>query len=396
MPAAIDGLRVLTFSDWYTPAASGGAERAAWQVNRRLGAAGAQLTVVGATHGPPHDDAGVQVRDVRGYDLSRLAGGYLAPAPGAFKAAWLAYRELRPHVLHTSTIHYTGCIAAAHIAAKTGTPLVVTAQLGSLDHIASPIRQLASAYERVIGGYILRRASRVLAVSESARDHVVGLGAAPTRVTIVPNGVDHTRFARAPLTASEDPLVLAVGRLTANKGPDLLVEAAGQLGLTHDVRVSFLGDGPMRQALEARAAALELGRVRFEGQVDDVDRWMDDAEIVVRASYTEGLALAIIESMAAGRCNVVSDIPPNLELITDGQNGLTFRSGDAADLARVLRRALDDHGLRERVARRAQLDSQPLTWDNMAAMHARAMLDCVEPINPIGPYPRRVGEHRRS
>jgi glycosyltransferase involved in cell wall biosynthesis len=379
MPESVRGLRILGFSDWYTPSASGGAERATWQIYRRLGAAGAEVRVVGATHGPPHDDPGVTVDDVRGYDLSNIAGGYLAPAPGAFRAGWRAYRELRPHVLHVSTIHYTGCIAAARIAARTGTPLVVTVQLGPLDHIASPIRQMASAYERVVGGYILRRASRVLAVSEAARAHAIALGAAPGITTIAPNGVDHERFGRPPLEAGDDPLVVAVGRLTANKGPDLLVEAAARLAPTHRFRVSLLGDGPMRSTLEARAAALGLDRLRFEGQVPNVDERLGDAEIVVRASYTEGLALAVIEAMAAGRCNVVSDIPPNLELITDGENGLTFRSGDAADLARALGRAIQDPALRERVARRAQLDAQPLTWDNMAAHHADAMLWCVGP-----------------
>ena len=64
----------------------------AWQVYRRLGAAGAHVRVVSAAHGAPHDDPNVEVDVVRGLDLSGLAGGYLAPAPGAFRAAWRAFR----------------------------------------------------------------------------------------------------------------------------------------------------------------------------------------------------------------------------------------------------------------------------------------------------------------
>ena len=157
----------------------------------------------------------------------------------------------------------------------------------------------------------------------------------------------------APLTAADTPLVIAVGRLTSNKGPDLLVEAAGQLASKVAFRVAFLGDGPMRGQLEARTRELGVHEiVSFAGQVHDVPARMAEADIVIRASYTEGLALAVIEGMAAGRCNIVSDIPPNLELITDGDNGLTFRAGDAADLARALRLAIEDPASRERGPRR--------------------------------------------
>lgn len=376
VPAEIDGLRVLAFCDWYSPAASGGAERAAWEVYRRLGAAGAAVRVVSAAHGPPHRDPGVAVDVIRGLDLSSIVGGYLAPAPAAFPAARRAAAEHRPDVVHANTIHYTGSIAAAWVAARRGLPLVVTAQLGSLDHLPGATQRLAAAYERVVGGYIFRRATHVLAVSRSAGDHAVHLGARPEQVSLAPNGADHARFTMAPLSAGDDPLVVVVGRLTANKGPDLVVEAAGRLAAAGErFRLAFVGDGPMRRSLEERSDALGLrDRVEFAGQVADVERWMERAEIVVRASYTEGLALAVIEGMVAGRCNVVSDIPPNLELIRDGHNGLTFRSGDAADLARVLQASLRDPASRERLGRQAHADAQPYTWDNMAALHARAFL----------------------
>lgn len=379
MPEAIAGVRVLAFCDWYTPMASGGAERAAWEVYRRLGVAGARIQVVSAAHGPPHRDPGVEVRTVRALDLSAVAGGYLAPAPAVFAAGRRAMAALRPHAVHVNTIHYTGCIAGARIAARTGLPLVVTCQLGPLDHLPGATRRLATAYERVVGRYILRRAARVLAVSDAAAGHAVALGARPDVVSKAPNGADHDRFDVAPLSAGPEPLVIAVGRLTTNKGPDLLVEAAGVLAEEgHRFRLAFVGDGPLRPRLEGRARTLGLAdRVDFTGQVPDVERWMEKAEIVVRASYTEGLALAVLEGMAAGRCNVVSDIPANRELISNGQNGLTFRAGDAADLTRVLRTAIADGSLRERLGMRARADAAPFTWDNMAALHAEALLSAI-------------------
>jgi glycosyltransferase involved in cell wall biosynthesis len=370
----VAGLRVLGFCDWYTPEASGGAERAAWEIYRRLGAAGAAVSVVSVVHGTPHDDSGVTVHGVRGVNLTRFLGAYAAPAPGAFSAAAKEVGRVGPHVLHANTIHYTGCIAAARLARRTGIPLVVTAQLGPLGHLPWRARIPGLLWERTAGRYILRRAARVLAVSEAARAHVIGLGAHAERTSLAPNGVDHDRFRTRPIVAGPRPTVAAVGRLIPNKGPDLLLEAAHRLageGLAFDV--VFVGDGPMRPSLEERTATRGLnGRVRFVGHVADVAAWLRKAEIVVRASYTEGMPLAVLEAMAAGRCNVVSDIAANRELIADGITGLTFHCGDADDLARALRRAIVDPVERGALAEAAQRASSAYSWERTAAIHAAA------------------------
>jgi glycosyltransferase involved in cell wall biosynthesis len=377
--ADVAGMRILGFCDWYTPLASGGAERAAWEIYRRLGAAGADVRVVSATHGPPHEDPGVSVREVRGLDLTKLIGGYFAPSPGSFPAARRELAAQRSQVLHANTIHHTGSAAAAWISRRTGVPLVVTAQLGSLDHMPARARVPGNAYERTVGAFVLRRASRVLAVSEAVREHVIARGADPERVSVAPNGVDHERFGMQPITPSGAPGVVAIGRLTDNKGPDLLVEAAGMLAAEGlEFSVTFVGDGPMRTSLTERVRELGVqDKVRFAGQVSDVEAWLERSQIVVRPSYTEGLALAILEAMAAGRCNVVSDIPPNRELIDDGRTGLTFRSGDAADLAETLRRVIAEPQLRAELARAAQTASAAYTWERMAALHADAFSEVV-------------------
>jgi glycosyltransferase involved in cell wall biosynthesis len=376
MPEGIEGLRVLAFADWYTPDASGGAERAAWETYRRLGAAGAHVHVVSAAHGTPHDDPNVDVTSIASYDLSKVAGGYFAPAPAAFGVTRRLVREFEPDVSLACTIHYTGCLAAARTKVTSDIPLAVTAQLGALDHLPPLTRVVGGAYEHTIGRYILRRADAVLAVSESVRAHVIGLGANAARVSVAPNGVDHGRFGLPPVTAGDDPLIVSVGRLLTNKGSHLLVEAVGELRRSGvDCRVALVGDGPLRATLEARANELGVAdRIQFVGHVRDPEAWLAKAAVVVRASYTEGLSLAVIEAMAAGRCNIVSDIAPNRELIKDGSNGLLFSCGDAIDLARAIRAAVTDGDLRERLARQAQADSQQYTWDRMAVLHAEALL----------------------
>ena len=115
-------------------------------------------------------------------------------------------------------------------------------------------------------------------------------------------------------------------------------------------RIGFCGDGPFRASLEERVRDRGLGdRIAFHGHVADVECWLSRADIVVRPSFSEGLPLAVLEAMSAGRLNIVSDLAPNQELITDGVTGLTFRVGDTSDLARQAERAIVDPALRIRL-----------------------------------------------
>jgi len=376
MPPALRGLRVLGACDNYTADSSGGAEKAAHEIYRRLGAAGGDLRVLSVPHGPPYDDEGVRVVVARGLDLSRLVGGYLGVSPETFVLAGRERRSFEPQALHANTIHYNASIALARLAARHRLPLVLTAQVGPMNELPFTTRMSAGAYERTVGRYIVKRSTRVLAVSETVRAHMIDLGADPERVTVVENGVDHDRFASAPLGVSADPLVLSVGRLVDNKGPQLLVEAAVLLAARGRCpRICFLGDGPLRDGLERRVADAGIAdRVRFEGQVRDVERWMAEGDIVVRPSFTEGLPLAVLEAMSAGRCNIVSDIPPNRELIEDGANGLTFLAGDAAHLADRLALAVGDGPLRLRLAAAGREASLGRSWDRMAVETAEVLV----------------------
>ena len=371
------GLRVLGSCDNYTPSSSGGAEKAAHELYRRWGASGAHLRVVSVPHGVPYDDPGVHVVTARGLDLSRLVGGYLGVSPETFRVANRESRSFEPQVLHTNTIHYNGSIAMARLSAKHGLPFVLTAQLGPTNEMPFMTRTLGGAYDKSVGRYIVRRATRVLAVSATVREHIISIGASPERVMVVENGVDHERFACAPLQPNADPLVLSVGRIVENKGPQLLVDAAIALHRrAHPIRVGFLGDGPLRPELQQRVDDAGLhDQIVFHGQVSDVERWLGKADIVVRPSFTEGLPLAVLEAMSAGRLNVVSDIAPNRELIEDGVNGLTFRTGDAGSLADALVRATADSASRLRWAAAGRESSLTRSWDRMAADTAGVLVD---------------------
>lgn len=365
--------------DNYTPESSGGAEKAAHELYLRWGAAGADVRVVSVPHGQVYSDPGVSVEAAKGVDLSSIVGGYVAWSPDSFRVANRLFKQFRPQALHANTIHYNASIAVARIARRSGLPFILTAQLGSTKEMPLKARVSGGAYDRTVGRYIVRRATRILAVSHSVAEHMVSIGADPNRIRVVENGVDHERFDCPDLTADVEPLVLAVGRIVDNKGPHLLVEAVKLLAAKgRIVHVGFLGDGPMRQRLEHEVAEAGLeSSIRFHGQVRDVEAWLARAAIVVRPSFTEGLPLAVLEAMSAGRCNIVSDIRPNLELIEHDVNGLVFRAGDAHDLADKIWDVVSDPDRRVRLAAAGRAASRSRSWDRMAAETAQELLEGV-------------------
>jgi glycosyltransferase involved in cell wall biosynthesis len=366
-------LRVLGFCDYFSGANGGGAERVALETYRRLAERGVDVTVltVDPHAGDGHRDVdGVRVASCGGRDLTRRIGAQMTLAPSVFRAAHQLVLQTRPDVLHVHGLHFQSGLAGALASRRSPAPLVTTVHVADMGTLPAVARTAAAAYERTAGRFILRRSRRVIAVSGSVASHVLRRGAAPGSVSVIPNGVDHAVF-RPTRGQTEDGrpfTMMFVGRLVANKGPDVFIDACREL-VANGVRVRALvvGDGPLRRTLEAAVRSMGLARiVTFTGHVDDVARLLGEADVLVRPSLTEGMPLAVLEAMAAGVCVVATAVPGNTDLIEDGVNGLLFRAGDARDLAARVLRLVDRPDMRSRLARTASERVATYTWARTA------------------------------
>jgi len=371
----VRGLRVLAFCDYFGTDSCGGAERVATEVYRRLAAWGAEVTVIAAT--PPGRASapelpGVQHIAVPGVDLSRRLGAQVVISRKLLGETFRAGSRVRPHVLHTHSLHFQGSLAAAVWQRARGVPLVTTAHIGGLDDLAPAVRTATALYERTAGRFVLRRSQRAVAVSASVAGHLERLGMPLERITVVQNGVDHDRFhPGVPPSSTAPPLVLFVGRLIANKGPDVLVEA---LTILSDKGVAFraelIGDGPMKSDLQSIVRHRRLGpRVSFAGALEDVAERFRQAAVLVRPSFSEGMPLVLLEAMATSVCVIASDIPGNSDLVAHGTNGMLFEAGNAHRLAERLREVLEDGALRQRLASAGLRDSLAHSWDVCASAY---------------------------
>ena len=193
-------------------------------------------------------------------------------------------------------------------------------------------------------------------------DRVAGRFVDQYKIVVIHNGCDVRRFnphhpapagMRQALGFGEtDPILVVIGRLEPQKGHRVLLESLPAVRRAFPgVRVVCLGEGALRRELERRVTESGLtDAVRFVGQQPNVADWLALADATVLPSFYEGLPLAAIESLAAGRPMVATAVDGTPEVVVDGSTGLTVPPGDAAALARAICRLLSDRWLGEKLA----------------------------------------------
>jgi phosphatidylinositol alpha-mannosyltransferase len=181
-------------------------------------------------------------------------------------------------------------------------------------HAKLPDTVMSRTIERVITPYtksILKYLDAYTAVSTAATEYAKELTDAP--ITIVPNGIDLSKYTHGDVIKPERKSVLYVGRLEKRKGVVYLLRAFRQVQLLHpDVCLDIVGDGPDRAKLEKLVRELELKRVVFHGRVDDDEkiRMLHAATVFCSpARYGESFGIVLLEAMAAGTPIVAGDNP---------------------------------------------------------------------------------------
>jgi len=153
-----------------------------------------------------------------------------------------------------------------------------------------------------------------------------------------------------------ETLVGTITRLHESKGNEYLVEAARRvLDARPATRFVLLGEGPLRPALDAQAAALGLGdRFVFGGFVKDVARALWAFDIAAFPSLWEGTPLTVFETMAAGRPIVATDADGLMDVLTAGRDAVIVPRRNAAALADALVSLIDDPAARARLGAAAR------------------------------------------
>ena len=222
-----------------------------------------------------------------------------------------------------------------------------------------------TAMQKRVQRYACQFADRILVNADAVKDWLVNDGYDPSRIAVIPNGVDLGRFDAAPeperlrreLGLPDDtPLIAVVSRLTRLKGLEYFLEAAAAIGArvpaarflvvgeTSPMDRSYLGE--LQQYAERLGVA---GRVIFTGLRTDVPALLASVNVSVMPSLNEALSNVLLESMAAGAPTVATRVGGTPEAVIDGQTGLLVPPADAEALATAIIRLLSDIPLATRL-----------------------------------------------
>ena len=218
-----------------------------------------------------------------------------------------------------------------------------------------------------------RRVDGVIAISQSIADLLVAAAVDRQKLRVIPSGIDARRYAdraRPAQRTNGATVVGCVGVLEERKGQRFLLEAAAKLkseGLKLQYRIA--GTGSLRRQLERDTARLGLrDDVQFLGFVPDTTGFLAAIDLFVMPSLFEGLGVAALEAMAAGKPVIASRMGGLAESVVDGVTGLLVRPGDGAALADAIEKlvreparaaAMGNQG-RERVAQHFTLEQMAL------------------------------------
>ncbi|MEM2882389.1 MAG: glycosyltransferase family 4 protein [Candidatus Bathyarchaeia archaeon] len=226
------------------------------------------------------------------------------------------------------------------------------------------------------GGYI---ADRITTVSNHMKNELNWLYNVPLdKIEVVPNGIDPSlfklnvdpgrikeRYGIHPLA----PLIIFVGRMEYQKGPDLLLEAIPKvLGNRWDAKFIFIGDGGMRNYLEGRANELGVGHaVKFLGFVPHPQylEILNSCDIVCLPSRNEPFGMTLLEAWAAGRPIVATDVGGFGENIDNFNNGVKVYTNPES-VAWGINYLLNSPEAMKRISERGEEKVRNFSWENVA------------------------------
>src|ERR1700694_75396 len=350
-----------------------------WDLEKRLQAPEEKITAERSPFGWRREENGVQ---------------------SIYIPTWLRYRRVswnpavkrycRARLQNFDIVHIFGLYdllgpAVAAVSRKRGLPYVVE-PIGMFVPIVRSL-WLKQLYHAVWGKRLLEGASAVIATSEQEIEELASGGVYRTRVVlrrargeVPPAWPERGTFRKALNISREQKLVLFLGRLSAKKSPDLLLQAFAELSgrsTGTPMRLVFAGpdEGGVKSELEQMATQLGVrSKVQFVGPIFGDTKWAAyrDADVFVLPSQNENFGNTAAEAVAAGTPVIVTEqcgIAPRLV----DEAGLVVRH-DRAALSRALERILREAELRARLAAGCAVVTSRLGWEepvrDMEALYA--------------------------
>jgi glycosyltransferase involved in cell wall biosynthesis len=261
--------------------------------------------------------------------------------------------ELRPRILLSAGNHFhTPAVNAIGQVSRETAPRLIGRVSNALPRFSWwPTKLPNSIIKRVHARRRYQVMDRLIAVSgQVRRDLQTQLLLDPSKITVIPNGIDVAeveRLGREPMNhewfdAGQPPVIVGSGRLTHQKGFDVLLRAFSRARARSPMRLIILGKGPEQGRLQALAEHLGIDSdIQLKGHVDNPLPYLRRAAVFVLPSRWEGLSNALLEALASGTPMVATRCTGSTELLDNGRYGSLVNVGDVEALAESIVDALE-------------------------------------------------------
>jgi glycosyltransferase involved in cell wall biosynthesis len=364
-------MRIAMIGQKGIPATYGGIERHVEEIGFRLAERGHEVDVFSRLYYSHQKGMyrGVRIRRLPSINTKHLD----AITHCALSTAWSMLS--RYDIVH---FHALGPSVFAGMPRLTGARTVVTVH--GLDWERGKWGKLASWFLRKCEIPAIRFPDRTIVVSRTLRDYFARKHGSDT--VLIPNGANAgvhrpmNKLKRYGL--DQHRYILFVGRLVPEKGCHHLLEAFRRLDT--DARLVMAGGSSFSDGYVESLEKIRGGdeRIVMLGYVygDILDELWSNAYLVVQPSILEGLSISLIEAISHGKCVLASDIPENLEVISDC--AVTFQARDVDDLRDKLRHLLAHPGEVADVAQRCRLHAErQYSWNRIVEATEAVYLDLI-------------------
>jgi glycosyltransferase involved in cell wall biosynthesis len=350
----------------YYPPHIGGIEYVAEQVAQEFVRAGHEVTVLTSSLG---GQAGTTAK--KGVRIVRMRAFDFAHTPFMLALPFRLLSLHRENVIHLHLSHVSVEMTVFLIAKLRRLPYVAHYHMDV--EPSGSFGWLYRAYKRLLLPKVVRRARRVIALSEEQRDVLVTrYKVPPHHVIIIPNGVGEEYFIVGDRRLHTPRRLLYVGRFAKQKNLGRLLRSIPLLKLPTEVHL--VGDGEEAGQLQLLVKELGLQNVRFEGAQDaaGVRAAYLAADVFVMTSDREGMPLALLEAAAAGLPVVASRVQGLREFVRD--NGMLAEPSPEA-FAAALNKLLPDKKEMARLSRASREWASRHTWPLIAAQIGKVLED---------------------
>ncbi|GBU24325.1 glycosyl transferase [Fibrobacteria bacterium R8-3-H12] len=207
------------------------------------------------------------------------------------------------------------------------------------------------------------------AVSPSAKKELCELGIAKEKISVIYNGTEN-EYLDVEKVRDKSLYFLWLGRFRKYKGVWVAFEAFRIFSKKHpDVKLLFAGSGPEEAKMRKRAKRFGLeNKVEFLGMVEAKEKMelMGKALGLLQTSFKEGWGLTVIEAAACGTASIASNVSGLCDSVKDGETGLLFKAGNAADCAKKMEMLCDNGVLRNKLESEARSYAGSFDWGKSA------------------------------